>query len=87
MVADALVARDGRDVLAVSRSDDDSVLLLRNWVLRMHAAHRAGTHHPQDPGPMAPHFHEGEDGRQLHRHDGDDHDHSHLNAHAHPHDH
>ena len=87
MVADALAAREGRDVLAVSRSDDDSVLLLRNWVLQMYAAHRAGTHSPQDPGPMAPHFHKGEDGGQPHSHDEDDHDHSHLHAPAHPHDH
>jgi urease accessory protein len=84
MVADALVAREGRDVLALSRSDDDSVLLLRNWVLRMHSAHRAGTHHPQDPGPMAPHFHAGDDGGHPH---GDDHDHAHPHEHAHPHDH
>ena len=41
-----------------------------------YAAHTAGHHVPQDPGPMAPHFHA--DGEE-HTHD---HDHQHEHAHA-----
>lgn len=80
MVADALAAREGRTVLALSRDDADSVAALRVWVLGMLAAHRAGTHVPQDPGPMAPHFHADEDhaeGGHVHAHD---HDHAHEHA-------
>ncbi len=69
MVADATAARDGRPVLALSRTDAASVAALREWVLSMLAAHRAGSHVPQDPGPMAPHFHADEDGNGfLHTH-------------------
>ncbi len=72
MVADAQAARNGRAVLALSRHDADSVAALRRWVLEMVAAHTAGTHVPQDPGPMAPHFHADEDhaeGGYVHAHD------------------
>jgi urease accessory protein len=76
MVADAERARDGREVLALSRSDAESVAALRAWVLGLLAAHRAGTHEPQDPGPMAPHFHADENGGLVHSHDGaNDHEH------------
>lgn len=82
MVSDATTARDGRPVLALSRTDADSVAQLRTWVLSVLAAHRDGSHIPQDPGPMAPHFHADEEGNgYLHTHeDGDD-------AHAHAHEH
>lgn len=71
MVADATAARDGRPVLALSRHDAGSVQQLKDWVRLMLAAHRAGAHVPQDPGPMAPHFHADEEhpaGGILHTH-------------------
>ncbi|MGK2852881.1 MAG: urease accessory protein UreG [Microbacteriaceae bacterium] len=80
MVADGLAAREGRPVLALSRDDADSVAALRAWVLGILVAHRAGTHVPQDPGPMAPHFHAGDDqskGGYVHDH-VHDHDHEHT---------
>lgn len=81
MVADATAARDGRPVLALSRTDAASVAGLRRWVLTVLAAHRAGSHVPQDPGPMAPHFHADEEGNgYLHTHDDGE------GAHAHAHD-
>ncbi len=39
MVADALAAREGRAVLALSRDDAESVAALRAWVLGILAAH------------------------------------------------
>jgi urease accessory protein len=57
MVADAERARAGRPVLALSRTDPDSVAQLRSWVLQTLAEFRAGRHRSHDPGPMAPHFH------------------------------
>jgi urease accessory protein len=72
MVADASAARDGRAVLALSRSDVASIAALRAWVLSVLDSHRRGTHVPQDPGPMAPHFHADEehpDGGFIHSHD------------------
>jgi len=72
MVADASAARDGRAVLALSRSDVASIAALRAWVLGVLDSHRRGTHVPQDPGPMAPHFHADEehpDGGFIHSHD------------------
>jgi urease accessory protein len=78
MVSDAKDARDGRAVLALSRTDAASVSQLKQWVLTLHAAHRAGDHHPQDPGPMAPHFHADETGGVLHSHEPGDHAHSHT---------
>src|SRR5687767_4690895 len=86
MVADATAARGGGQVLALSRSDDASVSDLRQWVLGLLAAHRAGTHEPQDPGPMAPHFHADEEGGLLHFHEHGDHEHDHELAHEHEHD-
>ncbi|TXN28918.1 urease accessory protein UreG [Lacisediminihabitans profunda] len=86
MVADARAARDGGEVLALSRTDAASVAELRAWVLRLLAAHRSGFHVPQDPGPMAPHFHADDDGGALHAHADGDHEHSHPGAdrtHAH----
>lgn len=93
MVADATAARDDRPVLALSRSDAASVAALRAWVLSVLAAHRAGSHIPQDPGPMAPHFHADEDGNGFlhshedgaapHAHAADEAAHSHAD-HVHP---
>ncbi|RCV52190.1 urease accessory protein UreG [Marinitenerispora sediminis] len=57
MVADAEKARDGRPVLALSRSDAASVAELCAWVRGVLAEHVDGRHVPQDPGPMAPHSH------------------------------
>jgi urease accessory protein len=57
MVADALGARDGRPVLALSRTDPDSVDQLTAWVRDQLARHRTGDLVPVDPGPMAPHGH------------------------------
>jgi urease accessory protein len=57
MIADGEAARDGRPVLGLSRTDPDSVQRLKDWVLGLLLAHRAGEHVPVDPGPMAPHFH------------------------------
>ena len=74
MVADAEAARDGRPVIALSRTDPESVAEVRAWVLDTLAAFRTGTHQPTDPGPMAPHFHA--DGA-LHTHRGGDHAHAH----------
>jgi urease accessory protein len=72
MVADAVEAREGAPVLALSRTDAASVAELRTWLLDMLAQHRAGTHVPQDPGPMAPHFHADEEGGgYVHSHDHD----------------
>jgi len=86
MVADAEEAREGRDVLALSKHDAESVAALRAWVLRMLAAHRSGDHVPQDPGPMAPHFHADEEhpeGGFVHAHDEPEHSHVGSEAHSH----
>ncbi|MBF9334894.1 urease accessory protein UreG [Microbacterium lacticum] len=84
MVADAEEAREGRAVLALSKHDAQSVAALRAWVLSMLAAHRSGNHVPQDPGPMAPHFHADEEhpeGGFLHSHDEDaPHEHAHADT-------
>ena len=55
MVHDAEHARDGRSVLALSRTDAGSVATLMLWVRETLAAFRAGGFVPVDPGPMAPH--------------------------------
>ena len=57
MVADAAAARGGRSVIALSRTDPDAIALVRQWVLDALGSFRAGTLHPRDPGPMAPHLH------------------------------
>ena len=67
MVADARRARDGRPVLALSRTDADSITWLTDWVHAQLARHRAGVLVPTDPGPMAAHSH----------------GHAHPHAHAH----
>ncbi|MAS55840.1 MAG: urease accessory protein UreG [Pimelobacter sp.] len=57
MVAEAGAARDGRPVLGLTRTDQASVARLCAWVRAQLASHRIGALVPQDPGPMAPHFH------------------------------
>lgn len=59
MVCDAAAGRDGRPVLALSRTDRNSVRALTGWVLAQLQQHRAGSLVPSDPGPMAPHSHAG----------------------------
>ena len=44
-------------MIALSRTDPDSVARIRQWVLDTLASFRAGTLRPRDPGPMAPHVH------------------------------
>jgi urease accessory protein len=75
MVSDATAARDGGPVLALSRTDAESVAALREWVLALHRSYLGGGHVPVDPGPMAPHFHA----------DGDEHHHDHDHVHPHTH--
>jgi urease accessory protein len=97
MVADARAAREGRPVIALSRTDQASVEELTAWVLAQLKRHLDGDLIPADPGPMAPHFHSvenlhghAEEG-VLHSHaDGDEshvhaHDDSHDTAHDHTH--
>jgi urease accessory protein len=57
MVLDAAAARDGRTVIALSRTDPSSIAGLRQWVLDTLADFRAGQLRTRDPGPMAPHVH------------------------------
>lgn len=57
MVADAEAARDGRPVVALSRTDADSVQRLTDWLRGVLDRHRTGEHEAVDPGPMAPHSH------------------------------
>jgi urease accessory protein len=69
MVQDALHARAGRPVLALSRTDPRSIAALASWVTDRLGEFRAGGLVPVDPGPMPAHSH--------------GHDHSHAHAHAH----
>lgn len=57
MLADARSARDGAEVLALSRNVPESIAQLADWVRKLQASHRSGGHTPVDPGPMAPHTH------------------------------
>ena len=68
MVADAEAARDGRIVIALSRTDPDSIARLRAWVLDTLAAFRSGDHLARDPGPMAAHVHAEHHLAQSHAH-------------------
>jgi len=65
MVRDAQDARDGGRVIALSRTDPDSVAALKQWVLDTLTTFRAGSLVPQDPGPMAPHVHALGDGPDV----------------------
>lgn len=85
MVADALEAREGRPVIALSRRDPGSVTALRDWVLGVLESFRGGSHIAQDPGPMAPHFHADE---EEHSHEPGGHSHPHTHSHGeHSHSH
>ncbi|EGD43881.1 urease accessory protein UreG [Nocardioidaceae bacterium Broad-1] len=77
MVADAGSVREGRPVIALSRTDRASVEALIGWVRSELARHRGGSLVPADPGPMAPHFHA----------DGTSHAHEHDAEHVHDHQH
>lgn len=66
MVADATAARDGAPVIALSRTQQDSVDRLCAWIRHLDAEHRAGGRTPIDPGPMAPHSHAGQDHPHTH---------------------
>lgn len=79
MLADASAAREGRAVLGVSRKQPETVQALADWVRALHSSFTAGGHTPQDPGPMAPHFHADEegDGGYLHSHEKSGTGHSH----------
>lgn len=55
MLADALAARDGRPVVALSRTDRASIDALTGWLAGVLERFRGGGHEPVDPGPMAPH--------------------------------
>lgn len=85
MVADATSVRDGRPVVALSRTDADSVAQLKTWVEGQLAEHRAGDLVPSDPGPMAAHFHA--DGQEHSHADGEEHQHSHADGEEHGHSH
>jgi urease accessory protein len=81
MVTDATEVRDGRPVIALSRTDRGSVDRLTDWVRGQLSAHVDGTLIPSDPGPMAPHFH-AEDG-EMHSHAAGDAAHVHAHDHTH----
>lgn len=68
MVADAEAARDGRPVIALSRTDRGSIDALTIWVRHQLAHHVEGSLVPVDPGPMASHSH-----GHSHGHSHDDH--------------
>ena len=72
MVIDAAATRDGRPVIALSRTDRASIDRVTAWLQVQLDHHRAGALTPQDPGPMAPHTHADEG-------------HGHAHAHAHVH--
>ncbi len=57
MAREGVAARDGRPVIALSRTDPTSIAALRAWVTSVVDRHRSGAHTPEDPGPMAPHRH------------------------------
>jgi urease accessory protein len=62
-VSDARERRGDRPLLAVSLRDPAHVAAVADWVRGELARHRAGTLVPADPGPMAPHGHGHEHGR------------------------
>src|SRR5699024_10965601 len=76
MLADATEARDGRAVPGLSPEPPESVEALARWVRDLHTQFLAGGHTPQDPGPMAPHFHadDSDEGGYFHTHDEDESD-------------
>ncbi len=87
MIADGEAARDGRPVLGLSRTDRASIDALTAWVRSMLTAHRSGQHVPQDPGPMAPHWHATEEHAHGHLHATDEPAHEHAHDGQGPHTH
>lgn len=75
MVADAQTARDGRPVIALSRTDAYSVTELTDWVRSQLGSQRRGDLIPADPGPMAAHHHADDVHGHDHLHHHGDHDH------------
>ena len=69
MAADAMHAREGAAVLALTRKDQNTVDRLCDWIRAMLVEHRAGRHTPRDPGPMAPHSHTDGPVRPAHLHE------------------
>ncbi len=61
MVADAKAAREDGPVLAISQRQPETIEALCDWVRGLKARHDSGEHIPGDPGPMAPHFHAGQE--------------------------
>lgn len=68
MVTDAEAARDGRPVIALSRTDRSSIDALTSWIRHQFAHHREGTLVSVDPGPMAAHSHSHSHGDHVHAH-------------------
>ncbi len=68
MVADAEAARDGRPVIALSRTDRASIDALTAWLRHQLEHHREGSLVPVDPGPMAAHSHGHSHGEHVHAH-------------------
>lgn len=69
MVADAMMARGGGPVLALTRKDQNTVNRLCDWIRSVLLEHRSGRHTPRDPGPMAPHSHTGGVAQVAHLHE------------------
>ncbi|MGW1847946.1 urease accessory protein UreG [Streptomyces sp. NPDC001966] len=82
MAREGREARAGRPVVALSRHDAASIRTLISWVRETLAHYRAGDHTPVDPGPMAPHFHAGQDDHLHADADGATHSHDHAPAEA-----
>lgn len=58
MTDEGILTRGGRPVVALSRTDPESIVELCTWVLDLLEQHRRGHHTPIDPGPMARHSHQ-----------------------------
>lgn len=71
MVSDASKERDGAPILAHSKKHDNSVKQLCNWVNKLHEQYLSGDHTPIDPGPMAPHVHDHNEGQTHSHHHGE----------------
>lgn len=57
MITDATGARDGSPVLALTRTRQQTMDQLCDWIRHLVIEHRVGRDTPHDPGPMAPHSH------------------------------
>lgn len=65
MVRQGRAAREGRPVVGLSRTDHGSITALTDWARATLQVYRSGTLVATDPGPMAPHAHEGPDHRHA----------------------